>query len=279
MSSMKECKQRAWNPPDPDAPLRRRRRRLTVAFNLAAISIVVIAGTAIAYPRTEYDKRGCVVDRLPSRAVFHIIDQTDPFTEDQLALFSASVQHHKEMLDAGDLFSLFSLQRNADGRPLTENFNRCRPLRGNDVCIWIDNPEKREKAYQAQFVEPLKSALELALKSGKSDTTPLLEALHAIAQDPAFENGGQGRTIVLYTDGLQKSKLASFFKPGYSYEELEQQKTVYLSGLYERFAGACVEMYITSYNYRQQTHWPEIETFWKDYWKATGVNCLTFKRI
>ena len=266
--------------PNTEATQRRRHHRLALTLGLATASIVAIAGTTIVLsPHKEYDERGCEVGVRPPHAITFLVDQSDAFSNDQLALVKGDVQRRAETVNTADLFSLFTLQRNGDIEPQTEIFRRCRPLRGSDVSFWIDHPGKREEEYLAKFAKPLKSALERAMAPNVADTSLLLEALYSIAQGPSFEGGGQGRTLMFYTDGLQNSNLVSFFNTGYSYEQLAEQHSVFLSGLRERFNGACVEMYVVSSKYRRQTHWSGFEKFWRDYWKAAGVGCLTFEYI
>lgn len=269
-----------WHLPDPAVKMRSQRQRIAVLFCLLVVSIVAFAGTTIIWHSPKkYDGRGCDVSTQPSRAVFFLVDQSDPFDENQLALLSTHMQRQTDGLRFGDLFSLLTLKRSTEGQPLTESFSQCRPLRGQDVSIWNDNPKKREQEYQTQFLTTLNTAREKTFVAGESKVSPLIEALHAMALGKAFEEGGRDRTLVLYTDGLQNSALASFFDRGYSYEKIVRRNSVYLSGLRRHFSGACVEMFVVTTRYPRQTSWPEFEAFWRDYWQAAGVECLAFKRI
>jgi hypothetical protein len=269
-----------WHLPDPAVKIRSRRQRIAILLCLIVVSIVTFAGTTIIWHTPEeYDGRDCRVSTQPSGAVTFLIDQSDPFSEVELGLLSTHIQRRTDALRFGDLLSLLTLQRSAKGQPLTDNFSRCRPLRGHDVSIWIDNPTKREQAYQTRFLAPLNTAREKALIAGESQRSPLIEALHAIALGQAFEGGGRDRTLVLYTDGIQNSALASFFERGYSFKQIAQHNPVYLSGLRKHFSGACVEMILVTTKYPRQTSWPEFGAFWRDYWQAAGVECLTFNRI
>jgi len=270
----------AWQLPDPDARARRRQRRLTILLAATTATIIAAAALAIGFAgSTDTDARGCPVGARPARALEFLIDQSDPFSIKQLALVTDQVRPRAEDLGIGDLLSLLVLEPREDGKPLTEAFSRCRPPRGRDVSIWIAQPADREREYVAQFATPLKTALGRALTPGEAATSPLIEAMYAIAQRPAFDGGGDGRTLVLFSDGLQHTALASFFTRGYSFAQLAERESVYLTGLRERFAGACVEMFLVSTHYPRQTAWPELESFWRAYWDAAGVQCLTIKRI
>ncbi len=269
-----------WHLPDPEAKTRSRRQSVAIILCLVVVSVVSFAGTTIIWHTpTKYDEHGCVVSSQPSHAITFLVDQSDPFSKGQLGLLSTQVERQTDALVFGDLLSLLTLQRNSEGEPLTENFSRCRPLRGEDVSIWIDNPAKREQVYQTRFLEPLDSARTKTLIAGASNHSPLIEALHAIALGHVFENGGKDHTLVLYTDGLQHSDLVSFFNRGYSFGQLASSNSAYLSGLKKHFSGACVEMFVVTTKYPRQTHWQEFSTFWHDYWRAAGVECLTLKYI
>lgn len=273
--------QASWQLRDPGIEASRRRQRWAALFGtLSFLFAAVAVGALIAHGLGHgSDARGCSEDGQPTHAVVSIIDQSDPFSSNQRALVKSELHRHVRDLGVGSLVTLHKLQRNEDGQPLTEMFNRCKPINGNAVNAMIDNPRLRERAYREQFAEPLQAALKSALVPGEANKSPLIEALQIIARRPVFDAGGQGRTLVLFSDGLQHTDLVSFFKRGYRYEELEQRNSVYLADLQERFSGMCVDMFVVSSKYPRQTAWPEFEAFWRNYWRAAGVNCLTFKRI
>ena len=274
--------QSTWQIPDPEDGLRRRQRRLAIFYGWATFTFVVTAAIGVGFPTApiyEFDAYGCFTEKSPAQAVEFLIDQSDPFSSAQLALFTNKVRHYARDLAVGNLLSLFKLEPNQNGQPLTETFSRCRPPEGKDVSRMTDNRDFRDNDYREQFAIPLEDALNSVIVPSKANNSPLLESLYLISQRPSFDNGGQGRTLVYFGDGLQHTSLATFFKRGYGFERLSQRNSVYLSGLHERFQGACVEMNIVSSKYPRQTAWPEFETFWRDYWQAAGVDCLKIKRI
>lgn len=272
--------QSTWQIPDPETGLRRRQHRLAIFYGLATFAIATVAAVGVTTsPSHKFDVRGCLAGKSLPQAIEFLIDQSDPFSSPQLALFTNEVRYRARDLDVGNLLSLFKLEPNQNGQPLTETFSRCRSPEGKDVSQMTDNRDFRDRDYREQFAIPLEDAVNSAIVPSKANNSPLIEALYLIAQRPSFDNGGQGHTLVYFGDGLQHTDLASFFKRGYGFERLSQRNSVYLSGLRERFQGACVEMNIVSSKYPRQTAWPEFETFWRDYWKAAGVECLKIKRI
>lgn len=279
--------QSAWQLPDPDAGLQRRQHRLALFFGLTTFAIAAVAAVGVSIaPSNDFDARGCMAGAQPAQAVEFLIDQSDPFPIDVLALAAAEVHRHFKQIGIGDIFSLLLLgqregevvQSNSSRRYIDETFSRCRPPRGNEVSKWFDNRKKREQAYQEQFKIPFDLGLDRVIESKKADTSPLIETLHTIAGRTAYDGGGQGRTLVWFTDGLQNTELASFYTGSYRFEQFSTNNSAYLSGLHKRFAGMCVEMFIVSSKYPHQMAWPEIEAFWRDYWAAAGVTCLTIKK-
>ncbi len=266
--------------PNSESTLLRSRNRLGWLLGLGTFITAAAAATVITINQPiKFDNRGCYMNSRPEQAIEILIDQSDPFSDGTLAFVSSEVRRFVSNLGIGDLLSLIKLETSSDHLPIVESFSGCRPSMGKDVDWLTDNPEMRDREFSKIFESPLETAKGDFLQAGAATTSPLIEALYTISQRPAFVSGGRGRTLVIFSDGLQNTDLMSFFKRGYTFDDLVANNSVYLTGLHKYFSGACVEMNIIATKYARQTTRPEFESFWRTYWAAAGVECFEMKQI
>ncbi|WP_291845217.1 hypothetical protein [Maricaulis sp.] len=181
-------------------------------FNLAIIAAVLGGITYLYLTLTpeEYDSQTlCLAGALPPHRVV-VIDKTDLYSPEQAEGIEQTILAERDALAVGERFSLYEL--NESGQLLnTNSFSLCNPGAGEQVNPLYRNPERIQARYEALFADPLDRALADLVLPKDAPSSPIIEALARLAQDPNFDNMVPGRRIVLVSDMLQNSEIFSVY--------------------------------------------------------------------
>ena len=181
-------------------------------FNLAIIAAVLGGITYLYLSLTpeEYDRETlCLAGALPPHRVV-VIDKTDLYSPEQADGIAQTILTERDALAVGERLSLYEL--NESGQLLnTNSFSLCNPGAGEQVNPLYRNPERIQARYEALFAEPLDRALADLVLPKDAPSSPIIEALARLAQDPGFDNLVPGRRIVLVSDMLQNSEIFSVY--------------------------------------------------------------------
>ncbi len=181
-------------------------------LNLAIIAAVLGGITYLYLTLTpeEYDSQTlCLADSFPPhRAV--VIDKTDLYSPEQAAGIEDLILSQRDSLAVGERLSLYELNESGQLRN-TNSFSLCNPGAGEQVNPLYRNPERVQARYEALFAEPLDRALADLVLPKDAPSSPIIEALARLAQDPTFDTTVPGRRIVLVSDMLQNSDIFSVY--------------------------------------------------------------------
>ena len=181
-------------------------------FNLAIIA-AILGGITYLYltlSPDEYDSQTlCLAGALPPHRVV-VIDKTDLYSPEQADAIEQAILSERDALAVGERFSLYELNESGQLRN-TNSFSLCNPGAGEQVNPLYRNPERIQARYEALFAEPLDRALADLVLPKDSPSSPIIEALARLAQDPSFDNTVPGRRIVLVSDMLQNSEIFSVY--------------------------------------------------------------------
>ncbi len=236
-----------------------------VAFlvgSLILIFLIVLGG----WPRTAEPLPGA------GQCHVHLSDFTDPPTSIQLASFRRSLAHDIETLPLGACIVLARLHPTALFEVV---FEGARPPRGNEVSRLTANPERVEERYQEEFHAPLMAALDQLAESTPSDTTPLLEALHALGKHE-FTAAASSWQLDYWGDALQHTDLISHYR-GECVAELEGSAYVEDMAAYQRANVRFHRLRAAKASYRR--HQPASDQCWIDFFEKIGVESFDLVRL
>jgi hypothetical protein len=187
-------------------------RDLIGLFNLVIIAAVLgaISYAAFVLKPAEYDSQTlCLADTVPPHRVV-VIDKTDLYSARQADTIGQIILHERDALAVGERFSLYELNESGELRN-TNRFSLCNPGAGEQVNPLYRNPDRVQARYNALFAEPLDRALADLVTPKDAPSSPIIEALARLGQDPAFDRTVPGRRIVLVSDMLQNSDVFSVY--------------------------------------------------------------------
>ena len=250
-----------------------RQRMLAIAlFCLVAVTAIALAGV-VAGTDVDTGIDNCIAGKKPAHIIDVLVDQSDAFSPAQLQFVRSYIQEIVGTMSVGDKLRLYSL--GSEGHPLKRHFSRCRVPRGDEVDMLTGNPRLAEKSYREGFGDPLQAATEALLSPRESAVSPLIEALYRLAHNP--DGDGQATMLVLFSDGLQNSRVLSLFDSGNSDTRFWQSGSAFV--LKGDFARTCVRQFVVQNKYAQETRKPEYKAFWEAYWRQAGVSCLSMERL
>ena len=184
-------------------------------FNLVIIAGVlgVISYAAFVLTPPVYDPETlCLADTIPPhRAV--VIDKTDLYSPRQAEAIGDLIRYERDGLQIGERLSLYELNESGQLRN-TNRFSLCNPGAGEQVNPLYRNPDRIQARYNALFAGPLDAALADLVLPKDAPSSPIIEALARLANDPAFDRAVPGRRAILVSDMLQNSELFTVYGRG-----------------------------------------------------------------
>lgn len=181
-------------------------------FNLVIIAAVLgaISYAAFVLKPAEYDSQTlCLAGTVPPHRVV-VIDKTDLYSPAQADAIAGVVRSERDMLAIGERLSLYELNESGELRN-TNSFSLCNPGAGEQVNPLYRNPDRIQARYNALFAAPLDRALADLVLPKDAPSSPIIEALARLGQDPAFDRTVPARHIVLVSDMLQNSELFTVY--------------------------------------------------------------------
>ena len=208
----------------------------------------------------------CRVDRKDPAHTILLIDQSDPFTENDLGWVQEFVDAEARNLPRYGRLTVMTPNA-ADPYDPRIVFTSCTPGSAEDANPILSNPRMVEDTWRDQFFQPLSSEIAATLKSKRQSASPLSEALFAAADRADFQNGRTERRVVLVSDLMQHSADYSFYKSGANFEAFSQTK---LADFMPSMKGVDVVARIVP---RREYDLPlgEVKTFWRAYFRETGA--------
>jgi hypothetical protein len=184
---------------------------------LAIIAVLVIAIGAVFYVRftngpKPVDVSGCLKDgSIPAHTVV-LIDQSDPFSQDQQRWVEKKLNDTARTLPAYGQASVVGLR--AIPHELKEAYRGCSPGSPDAVNQAIANKDFIEFEWVRKFYEPMRAAANAVLVERTQSASPILEAIETIVERPDFTKDVPDRRIVIVSDMIQNSSNYSFFDHG-----------------------------------------------------------------
>jgi len=209
----------------------------------------------------------CRADRKDPAHTILLIDQSDPFTDNDLGWVQEFIDAEARTLPRFGRLTVLTPNA-ADPYDPKVIFAKCSPGSAEDANPLLSNPRMIEDNWRDTFFQPLSGEIQTALKETRQPASPLSEALFAAADRADFQSGRKGRRLVLVSDLMQHSSDYSFYKLGANYDAFEETK---LSGYIPSLENVDVVARIVP---RREYDLPlgEVKTFWRAYFRSTGAN-------
>lgn len=209
----------------------------------------------------------CRSDRKDPAHTILLIDQSDPFTENDLGWVQEFVDAEARNLPRFGRLTVMTPNA-ADPYDPKVIFSKCSPGSAEDANPLLSNPRMIEDTWRDTFFKPLSEQIETALSDKRQPASPLSEALFAAADRADFQIGKKKRRLVLVSDLMQHSSDFSFYKGGANYDEFTSTK---LFGFMPVLEGVDVVARVVP---RREYDLPlgEVKTFWRAYFRETGAS-------
>lgn len=236
-----------------------------IATMLASV-FGLFAVAAFSAPPAVVAETNCRIDRKDPAHTIVLIDQSDPFGENDIAWVHDLIDAEARALPRNGRLTVVMPNATVPHAPkqLHSACSTGSPDRANPI---LSNPQMVADTWRELFYLPLEASVEAALKDTRQPASPLMEALYAVADRPDFKAAQQGRRLILVSDLMQHSDGFSFYRMGADLVAFEETR---LAGEVPSFAGVDVVARIVP---RQEYDLPmtEVRAFWSIWFSQAGA--------
>ena len=207
----------------------------------------------------------CRMDRNDPAHTILLIDQSDPFSENDLAWVDELIDAEARALPRFGRLTVI-LPNSAQPYDPKTLYAHCSPGSVEDANPILQNPRMIDDTWREHFYKPLSSTVGETLKTTSQPSSPLFEALYAVGDRADFQSNRSNRRLVIVSDLMQHSDGFSFYRTGTDLEAFNQTS---LAGQTPQFDGVDVVARIVP---RQEYDLPisELKAFWRSYFDKTG---------
>ena len=237
---------------------------------LIAVMVLSVFGLfafiAFNSPPAVAEDTMCRLDRKDPAHTVMLIDQSDPFNPNDFGWVREFMDAEaRELPKYGRLTVL--APNSADPYDPVDIYSMCSPGSVDDANPILQNPRMIDDTWRETFYEPLKSSVEAALTDNQQPSSPLSEAIYAIADRADFQDLQPNRRFVIVSDLMQHSDGFSFYRSGANYEGFAETR------LAEQLPGMDGVDVVARIVPRQEYDLPmaDVKTFWASYFDKTGA--------
>lgn len=241
-------------------------------FWRTAIGVMVLsvfglfAVAAFNSPPALDTETACRLDRKDPAHTIMLIDQSDPFNPNDLGWVREFADAEARSLPKYGRLTVMTPNAGDPYNPAMV-FSRCTPGSADDANPIFQNPRMMDDTWRDTFYTPLTDTLEAALMDKRQPSSPLSEAIFAIADRADFQSSRGDRRVVLVSDLMQHSDGFSFYRTGADYEAFKETKLgTQMPSLNDVDVVARVVP-------RQEYDLPlaDVKAFWRTYFQSSGA--------
>ena len=216
-------------------------------------------------PATDIET-ACRLDRKDPAHTVLLIDQSDPFSSNDLDWVAEFMDAEARLLPKYGRLTVLTPNAARPYDPV-EVFTACSPGSAGDANPLLQNPRMIEAEWTGKFYEPLKSTVETAMLDDRAPSSPLSEAVYAVADRADFRNEARNRRFVIVSDLMQHSDGFSFYRRGADLDAFAETR---LGKDVPDMSGVDGVARIVP---RQEYDLPmdTVKTFWASYFRDTGA--------
>ena len=213
-------------------------------------------------PETE-----CRMDRRDPAHTILLIDQSDPFSENDLAWVGELIDAEARSLPRFGRLTVVLPNSETPFDPTTL-YAHCSPGSVDDANPILQNPRMIDDTWREHFYLPLSGKVDETLKTTSQPSSPLFEALYSIGDRADFQDNRNNRRLVIVSDLMQHSDGFSFYRSG---ADLAAYSDASLAQQVPQMDGVDVVARIVP---RQNYDLPmgEVKAFWRAYFDRTGAS-------
>ena len=153
------------------------------------------------------------MDRQDPAHTIILIDQSDPFSENDLAWVDELIDNEARTLPRFGRLTVV-LPNSATPFDPTTLYSHCSPGSVEDANPILQNPRMIDDTWREQFYLPLTSTVGETLKTTSQPSSPLFEALYSVGDRADFQSNRKNRRLVIVSDLMQHSDGFSFYRYG-----------------------------------------------------------------
>ncbi len=235
---------------------------------VGALCLIVAGGVAYFWfsnSQVEFDEAFCPKDG-PTSITAVLIDRTDLVNEVQQADLRSRLEALRDTIPRKGRLAVYTLGEEA-GVARVPAFALCNPGSGDDLSPWIANPELAHRRWESIFETPLKEILDGAIAGGNAKSSPIFEALQAVAlAEFAAARPESSKRLVIISDLLHHTADYTLYVSDPAARDFINLSTLpYYAGVRTDLKGAAVTiLYLRRGS--GLARWPQrLIGFWRDY--------------
>ena len=155
----------------------------------------------------------CRMDRRDPSHTILLIDQSDPFSDNDLAWVDELIDAEARALPRFGRLTVIlpNSEQPFDPRTL---YSHCSPGSVEDANPILQNPRMIDDTWREHFYQPLSSTVAETLTTTSQPSSPLFEALYSVGDRADFQSNRENRRLVIVSDLMQHSDAFSFYRSG-----------------------------------------------------------------
>jgi len=231
---------------------------------LAVFSLFAVA--AFNSPPALDGQTACRMDRKDPAHTIVLIDQSDPFNPNDLNWVHEFVDTEARSLPKYGRLTVLTPNASDPFNPSTV-FSQCSPGSVEDANPIFQNPRMIDDTWRDTFYKPLVTEVEAVLVDTRQPSSPLSEAVYAIADRADFQKARKHRRVVLVSDLMQHSAEFSFYKTGADYIAFKESR------LGDQIPDMSDVEVVARIVPRQNYDLPlsDVKAFWRSYFETAGA--------
>lgn len=195
-----------------DAILHDRRKAILLAGSVAFLIVAAAAVVIIFKPPPVNPETGCPVrDGAPPAHTILLIDETDSFTPAELRYARDLIRTEYAWLPPGGRLTVRNILADPDE---DQEVTICRMRDASSALGIMVNPEALQRTFERLAGAQLESLIDGLATAEPQSSSPILEAASAVMDRPDFGRGIANRRLVIESDFLQHSDLATQYGRG-----------------------------------------------------------------
>ena len=233
----------------------------------AVVLTIALLVLAQAKPTATRTADQCLESGGVPAAQVVLIDATESYTADEAGKLAYALQRQAEALEIEGKLSIDALQPDGKGKTLRSLFSRCKPRDGSKASALTENGRLLGLYYSKTFTRPLQEVLDSMTALGSADTSPILEALYALAM--TFESIDGPKRLLIVSDLLEYSKLMNMYR---SYNWDKAKNIAKVKAMQDRLHGVDVMILLRLHKRAGVFQGMRHEAFWRSYFAHAGVS-------
>jgi hypothetical protein len=239
---------------------------LLLAASLIFLGVLLIGLVVTREPPSDPES-GCPTGVIPTAHTVIIVDQSDSYSERQIDYARSIILGEYDRLRVGEKFTILGLSPDPDNPDRA--FSKCRLKQGKDVLGITSNPRMINKRFEQIVGTELSAFIASLADAPQSETSPIFETITVILEAVDFSRGVQHRRLVVISDMVQHSDIASHYGRGKSSVQLPQA----IQDRWNRsITGVVVRIHYVARNNLETIQTAEHQDFWKSELEKAGAS-------